>query len=86
MTLIFAVQLQYMWYMYIDVHVHVYCGDFYFTPFFEKNTKAIVHGFVKNWCFQVGNGIEPFLVRMHVYIHVQYVLKLQYIAKRKSQF
>ena len=34
----------------------------------EKNTKAIVHGIVKKWGFQVDNGIEPFYVRMYVYM------------------
>ncbi len=28
----------------------------------HKNNKVIVHGFVKNWCFEVGNGIEPVYV------------------------
>ncbi len=37
-------------------------------PFFEKNTKVIVHGFVKNLGFEVGNGIELFYVRMYVYM------------------
>ena len=35
---------------------------------FEKNTKAIVHGFVKKWIFRIGIGIEPFCVRMCVYM------------------
>ena len=45
--------------------------DFYFLPekaIFGKNTKAVVHGFVKIWRFGIGNGIEPFCVRMYVYM------------------
>ena len=39
-----------------------------FLPIFGKNTKAIVHGFVKNWAFQVGHGIKPIYVSMYVYM------------------
>ena len=39
-----------------------------FLPIFGKNTKAIVHGFVKNWAFQVGHGIKPNYVSMYVYM------------------
>ena len=45
--------------------------DFYFifqNAIFEKNTKAIVHGFVKKWGFRVGDGIEPNYVSMYVYM------------------
>ena len=47
-------------------------ADFYFlfeNAIFGKNTKAIiVHSFVKIWRFGIGNGIEPFCVRMYVYM------------------
>ncbi len=36
---------------------------------FGKTTKAIVHGFVKKWGF---GGIEPFYVRMYVYMSSNY--------------
>ncbi len=37
-------------------------------PFLGKNTKVIVHGFVKKWGSEVENGIEPFYDRMYVYM------------------
>ena len=33
-------------------------------PIFKKITKAIVHGFVKKWGFEVGNEIESFSARV----------------------
>ncbi len=45
--------------------------NFYFlfiNLIFGKNTKAIVHGFVKKRSFEVGNGIEPFYVGMYIYM------------------
>ncbi len=45
------------------------CFNFlYQNAIFGKNTKVIVHGFVKKWGFEVGNGIEPFYVGMYVYM------------------
>ncbi len=38
------------------------------TQFFENITKAIVHGFVKKWVFRVGNEIQPFCIRMCIYM------------------
>ena len=49
-------------------------------PFFGKNTKPIVHGFVKKWGFSIGNGIESFYVRMYVYMSCNYTLKIRAIA------
>ncbi len=40
----------------------------YRNAIFGKNTKAIVHGFVKKWGFEVGNGIKLFYVRIYVYM------------------
>ena len=63
----------------VFVCIHVTCrrifwqsmDDFYFlfeNAIFEKNTKAIVHGFVKKWGFGVGDGIEPNYVSMCAYM------------------
>ncbi len=68
MTLIFAIQ-------YRRIILTKY-GRFLFSMQkwqFLKNTKVIVHGIVKKCGLEVGNGIEPFYVRMYVY---NYVLKL----------
>ena len=57
--------------LYIDVYSGKVLMIFIFnvkTPFFEKGTKAIVHGFVKKWCFEEENEIELFHVRMFVYM------------------
>ena len=55
------------------VHCDIMAIDKYFIMFvkiqiFEKNTKAIVHGIIKKWGFEVGKEIEPFYVRMYVYV------------------
>ncbi len=36
----------------------------------KKNTKVIVHGFSKKWGSEVGNKIEPILVRMYARPHM----------------
>ncbi len=64
----------------IDVHSGKVWTVFIFyteTPFFEKNTKVIVHGFVEKWGFEVGNGIEPFYVAMYVYMSWSYTQKIR---------
>lgn len=46
------------------------------TPFFGKSTKAIVHGSLKKWGFEVGNGIDPgctvYVLKLHctLYLYV----------------
>ena len=57
--------------------------DFYFlcrNAFFEKSTKAIVQGFVKNGYFGVGNGNEPFYVGMCVYMSRNYTAKIRVVS------
>ncbi len=65
MTLIFAVQP-------FGILMYILADNFNFlcrNVIFGENTKAIVHGFVKKWCFLVGNGIKPFfLLGCTVYI------------------
>ena len=51
-----------------------------FWPVFGKNTKVIVHGFVKKWGSEVGNEIEPNLVRMYVYMSWKSIVKLTVIT------
>ncbi len=70
-----------MWY--IDVYSGKVWVIFIFyveTSFFGKKTKVIVHGFVKKWGFQVGNGIEPFNVRMYVYMFWNYISQMRVTA------
>ena len=52
----------------------------YRNAIFGKNTKVIVHGFVKIWGSEVGNRIKPFYVRIYVYMSWNYTPKIRVTA------
>ncbi len=67
-----------MWH--VNVHFSKVWAIWIFDPFFEKNTKVIVHGLVKIWHFCIGNGIKPFYVRMYVYMTRNYMANTRVTA------
>ncbi len=54
------------------MHVDVYFDKVWtiFIFYAERLFLEKVHGFVKKWGFQVGNGIELFYVRMYMYVYM----------------